>query len=229
MFLIGGPAFSGTTLLAHLLNQGTIVCLDEPDLHNPDQSHRGIPFLKRRFPAKQFPEQPEKALTYTEAVRLIEKCEEVIGPHNLGFKTCNRVFIEYATIYNDLGYPVIAIVRDIRDALVRSLPAWLTEEKLNKGYRLIWEHLKMFDLWVRYEDLVMNPERVMARISRVLSYDFKVLYSWNAKSVHPPMFKLDRHELLKTGTISTSRIGIWKSAGKALSKESHQTAQIMGY
>ena len=32
MFLVGGPAFSGTTLLGHLLNQGDLVCLDEPDV-----------------------------------------------------------------------------------------------------------------------------------------------------------------------------------------------------
>ena len=31
MFLVGGPAFSGTILLALMLNQGDIVCLGEPD------------------------------------------------------------------------------------------------------------------------------------------------------------------------------------------------------
>ena len=54
MFLIGGPAFSGTTLLSLLLNQGTTVCLDEPDFHNPEQGHRGIPFLQTLFPHKIF-------------------------------------------------------------------------------------------------------------------------------------------------------------------------------
>jgi hypothetical protein len=114
IFLIGGPAFSGTTLLAHLLNQGSLLCLDEPDFHNPAQSHRGIPFLKELFPDKRFPERPQSALVYPEAVELIRECERVISPINLGMKTCDWIFMEYATIYKQSGYPVIAIVRDNR-------------------------------------------------------------------------------------------------------------------
>jgi hypothetical protein len=49
-FLVGGPAFSGTTLLALLLNQPGVVCLDEPDFEKPAQAHRGLPVLQRRFP-----------------------------------------------------------------------------------------------------------------------------------------------------------------------------------
>jgi len=87
----------------------------------------------------------------------------------------------------------------------------------------------MFDPWLRYEDLVMNPEEVMAKISKVLSYDFKVLDRWNAESVHHPVFKHERHELLKNGAISRSRIGIWKISDKTLSLETHKTAKLMGY
>ena len=61
MFLVGGPAFSGTTLLAHLLNQGDLVCLDEPDFHDPAQSHRGIPLLRTLFPDRSFPDPPGEA------------------------------------------------------------------------------------------------------------------------------------------------------------------------
>ena len=68
MFLIGGPAFSGTTLLTLLVNQDGLVCLDEPDFHNPEQSHRGIPFLKSLYPGKMFPAQPEQAIPYAEAI-----------------------------------------------------------------------------------------------------------------------------------------------------------------
>ncbi len=230
MFLIGGPAYSGTTLLAHLLNQGTVVCLDEPDFHDPRQSHRGIPFLQELFPDKKFPERPEHVLAYGEAVSLIRECEEVMIPYRLGIKTCNQVFIEYAKVYKKLAYPVIAIVRDIRDALVRPLPEWIGgEEGLNKRYRLIWENLQLFAFWLRYEDLVLNPEPVMAKISEVLSYDFKVLYRWNTESVHHTMFKSDRHSLLKSQSISRSRIGIWKSLEKTFSEQTHKTAEIMGY
>ncbi len=229
MFLIGGPAFSGTTLLTHLLNQSSVICLDEPDFHNPEQSHRGIPFLKELFPDKNFPERPDRVLTYSEAVNLIRECEEVISPYNLGVKTCGWIFIDYAKIYKKLGYPVVAIVRDIRDALVRQLPEWVTEESLNKAYRLVWENLKMFDLWLRYEDLVMNPEEVMVKISNVLLYDFKVLYRWNAESVHHTMFKLDRHDMLKSGTISKSKVGIWKISNRKFSWNTWRTAKMMGY
>jgi hypothetical protein len=231
MFLIGGPAFSGKTLLAHLLNQGQIICLDEPDFHNPEQSHRGIPFLEELFPDKFFPTRPEKELTYKEATGLIQECEKVISPCNLGVKSANWVFIEYAKIYKELSYPVIAVVRDIRDVLAEGqLPEWVGgEEGLNKRYELIWENLQMFDLWVRYEDLIMSPETVMAKISTVLSYDFKVLYRWNAESVHPTMFKLDRHDMLRSGTISKSKVGIWKTSDIEFSRKTWITAKMMWY
>ncbi|MGH7801662.1 MAG: hypothetical protein ACREOW_13725 [Thermodesulfobacteriota bacterium] len=231
MFLIGGPAFSGKTLLAHLLNQGQIICLDEPDFHNPEQSHRGIPFLKRLFPGKNFPERPEKELTYKEAVDLIQECAKVISPYNLGVKTANWVFIEYAKIYNELSYPAIALVRDIRDVLAEGpLPEWVGgEEGLNDRYRLIWKSLKMFDLWLRYEDLVMNTEDVIYKISKLLSYDFEVLYRWNAESVHHTMFKLDRHDMLKSGTISKSKVAIWKTSDRKFSWNTWITAKMMGY
>ena len=87
----------------------------------------------------------------------------------------------------------------------------------------------MFDLWLRNEDLVMNPEEVMAKISKVLSYDFKALYSWNPEHVHGTIFKLDRHDLLRSGTLSRSRIGIGKTSGKMFSKETHQTVKMMVY
>src|SRR5262245_60142472 len=104
MFLIGGPAFSGTTLLSLLLNQGTTVCLDEPDFHNPEQSHRGIPFLQTLFPHKIFPEPPDKPLDYADAVRLIETCERTIHPLKLGIKTCDQIFIDYGEVYKARNY-----------------------------------------------------------------------------------------------------------------------------
>jgi hypothetical protein len=229
MFLIGGPAFSGTTLLAHLLNQGRIICLDEPDFHNPRQSHRAIPFLQQLFPGKQFPRRPERELTYHEAINLIRECEAAISSYNLGFKTCNQIFIDYARFHQNLGYPVIAMIRDIRDALIRPLPPWMNEEKLNHAYRLVWDNLNLCDLWIRYEDLISNPEKAMAKISALLDYNLEVRRHWEARSVHGPMLKLDRHELLKSGMISESRVGIWKTSGKVFSDETCQTAKLMGY
>jgi hypothetical protein len=231
MFLIGGPAFSGKTLLAHLLNQGQIICLDEPDFHNPQQSHRGIPFLEDLFPGKHFPDRPEETLTYVEAVDLIQECEKVISPYNLGIKTANWVFVEYAKIFNRLGFPVIALVRDIRDVLAEGpLPEWVGgEEGLDDMYGLIWRSLKMFDLWLRYEDLVTDTEETIGKISKLLSCDLKVFYRWNGDSVHRTMLKLDRHDMLKSGTLSKSRVSIWKTSNREFSSNIWKTAKMMGY
>jgi hypothetical protein len=229
MFLIGGPAFSGTTLLTLLLNQDGLVCLDEPDFHNPEQSHRGIPFLKSLYPGKMFPAQPERAIPYADAIHLIEACERVIQPHRLGIKTCDQVFISYAEIFKAKKDPVIAIIRDIRDALVRPLPPWINEAQLNRAYRLIWSHLTWFDLWFRYEELVTETDRVMEQIAFVLKQPLRPMRQWNADAVHHPMLKLDRHELLKSGTISRDRIGIWKTSVISFSQETLETAEMMGY
>ena len=231
MFLIGGPAFSGKTLLAHLLNQGQIICLDEPDFHNPQQSHRGIPFLEEMFPGKHFPERPKETLTYAEAVDLAQECEQVINPYNLGIKTANWVFVEYAKLFNRLGFPVIALVRDIRDVLAEGpLPEWVGgEEGLDDMYGFIWRSLEMFDLWLRYEDLVTDTEKTIGKISKLLSYDLKVFYTWDADSVHRTMLKLDRHDMLKSGTLSKSRVSIWKTSNREFSAKIWKTAKMMGY
>jgi hypothetical protein len=202
VFLSGGPAFSGTTLLALLLNQDGLVCLDEPDFHDPDQSHRGIPFLRELFPGAALPPPPGRRLTYEEATDLIEQCERAIRPCELGIKTCDTYFLEYAEAYERRGYPVICIVRDIRDAMTSPLPVWLTEEQLNQRYRMIWERAKTMDLWFRYEDLVTDTERVMTRVSRVLEQPLRSPDRWSADQVPSHMLKLDRHELLRAGRIS---------------------------
>jgi hypothetical protein len=229
MFLVGGPAFSGTTLLSLLLNQGSLVCLDEPDFHNPEQNHRGVPFLKSLFPEKQFPERSVRPLSYAAAVGVIEACERAIHPQRLGIKTCDQVFIRYGEIFKSRGSSVIAIVRDIRDALVRPLPPWINEAQLNQVYRLVWNHLSLYDLWFRYEDLVTEPDRVMQRISTVLNYPLRARLYWDAEAVHDPMLKLDRHDLLKAGRISRDRIGIWKNSGMSFSSDTIRTARMMGY
>jgi hypothetical protein len=229
MFLVGGPAFSGTTLLAHLLNQESIICLDEPDFHNPKENHRSIPVLEKLFPDRKFPARPQRKLSYPDAVELIAECQQIIRPARLGIKTANWIFIEYAKLYNRAGYPVIAIIRDIRDALAAPLPDWITERGLNNAYRLIWKNLKLYDFCFRYEDLVQNPEAIVDEISKVLGRRIEVKATWNSDTVHPHMLKLDRHRLLKEGTITTSRVGLWKCSGRRLRKVSHKTAAMMGY
>lgn len=231
MFLLGGPAFSGKTLLALLLNQDGLVCLDEPDFHNPSQQHRGMPILRRLFPNANFPDGSEGELTHDEAVAFIRKCEDAILPYNLGMKTAGRTFIEYARIYKALGFPRIALVRDIRDVLAEApLPDWVGGEKsLNAAYRAIWEHLHLVDLWIRYEDLVTNTEQVMERIAKVLGHDLTVLTTWSPDQVHHTMFKLDRHEMLRLGRISTAQVGIWRSSGRVFSDDTQTTAEMMGY
>ena len=229
VFLIGGPAFSGTTLLTLMLNQGDVVCLDEPDFHNPEQSHRAIPFLQELFPEKHFPKRPSQSLDYDEAVSLIQECEDAIAPLKLGIKTCDWTLMRYARVCKVRGYRTIAIIRDIRDALVRPLPEWVTEDSLNEAYRLIWNNLQTFDLCLRYEDLIANPAAEIAKVSALLGYEFRVMSEWEPEGVPVHMVKLDRHELLKTGRLSAGRVGVWKSSGKTFSKQTQETAQLMGY
>ena len=85
-------------------------------------------------------------------------------------KTAGWVFLEYAKIYRASGYPVIAVIRDIRDVLAEApLPEWVGGEPgLNTTFRSIWTNLDLCDLWIRYEDLVTKPERVFESLSRLL-------------------------------------------------------------
>jgi hypothetical protein len=87
----------------------------------------------------------------------------------------------------------------------------------------------MFDLWLRYEDLVKDPATVMAKISKTLAYPLDALSSWDPEKIHRPMLKLDRHDLLKSGKISRSRVQLWRTSGKIFSDETHHTAKRMGY
>jgi hypothetical protein len=229
VFLVGGPAFSGTTLLALLLNQRWLLCLDEPDFHDPEQSHRNIPFLRELFPGVPFPATPDRRLTFDQATDLMEQCEAAISPWELGMKTCDSYFLGYADSYQRRGYPIICIVRDIRDALVRPLPPWLNEEKLNERYRQIWERAQTLDVWIRYEDLVADPGPVIARLSDVLGRRLSLREAWEPDQVHPHMVKAERHELLRLGHISSSRVGVWRRCGRRLDPATHETARLMGY
>jgi hypothetical protein len=229
VFLVGGPAFSGTTLLTLLLNQGEVVCLDEPDLHNPAQRHRGIPFLQELFPGREFPDPPAGELTWEQATDLLEECERAISPRALGMKTCDRTYVGYAAEYRRRGYPVICIVRDIRDALVRPTPPWSEEERVNRNYRLVWQHADAYDLVVRYEELVADPAGTMDRISAALGLPLEAAGEWEEERVHAPMLKLERHDLLRAGAISGERVGVWRTASRSFSAETHETAAMMGY
>lgn len=231
MFLLGGTPFSGKTLLAHLLNQGHVVCLDEPDLHDAGQRHRGIAFLRTLFPDRKFPDQPERDLTYQEAVQLLEQCEEVIRPSTLGMKTAGQVFVEYAKIYRASSYPVIGMIRDIRDVLAEGpLPEWIDgERQLSEKFRAVWTNLHLCDLWIRYEDFVVSPDSVLESISKLIGYDLEPVASWSAESVHGTMFKLDRHDMLRTGRISRERVGMWRTSGRTFSDDTIMTAEMMGY
>ena len=229
MFLIGGPAFCGTTLLTHLLNQDGIVCLDEPDFHQPEQRHRGVPYLEQLFPQQRFPDQPGGPLSYREAASFIEQCQVCVQPVKLGIKACDWSFIEYAQIYQACGYPIVGIIRDIRDVLVRPLEPERSEASLNRSFRDVWSAADLADLWIRYEDLVSDPERVFEKLSEALSIKLRVRSEWPADSVHRHMLKMDRHEMLRQGQISSARAGIWSASGKKFSRDTHVTAELMGY
>jgi hypothetical protein len=212
-----------------MLNQGDIVCLDEPDFHNPLQSHRSIRLLQQMFPELSFPEHPGQPMTFSEATTLTEECERALYPRQLGTKTCNSFYLGYYQVYRRRGWPVIAIFRDIRDALVRPLPDGFTESGLNDHYRAIWQQRVMFDLWLRYEDLISDPDLAISRISKVFGRPLSTKRSWDSKEVTHHMLKLDKHDLLKTLQVSASRVGIWRTSGKAFSSRSHETARLMGY
>jgi hypothetical protein len=228
MYRIGGTCYSGTTLLALMLNQGSTVCMDEPDFHDAGQSHRGIPFLQSKFPDRSLPQVPRDSLTYVEAVDLIERCEQAIAPHALGMKTCGFEFLKYLPIYQERGYPVIAIVRDIRDALTR-YSSHVTEESLNAGFRGVWEKRDLYDLWFRYEDFVVAPAAVMTRIGAILSLPLQPIETWNPRAIPQPMLKHDRHHALRKGKIVENRVGIWRRSGKRFSEDTLRTASMMGY
>jgi hypothetical protein len=229
VFLIGGPPFSGTTLLALLMNRGGLVCLDEPDFHNPAQSHRGTLFLRELFPDRSFPAPPTRRLDWEEATDVIEECEAAISPLQLGVKTTASYFVGHAEVCRRRGYPVVCIVRDIRDALVRDLGDWGDEEQLNDRYRLVWNRAEIADLVIRYEDLVSEPEHVLARVFGTLGEPARMSLEWTPEDVPHPMLKLDRHALLRIGRISSERVGIWRTSGRSFSAETHETARMMGY
>jgi hypothetical protein len=228
-FLVGGPGFAGTTLLALLLNQPGIVCLDEPDFHKPEQAHRGMPVLRRLFPDVALPPNPAGELGYEEAFDLVQACALAVHPTVLGFKTCNVDFVSFARLFRDAGLPVIAIVRDIRDACVRALPVWHDEASFNRTYRFVWENLGVARTWIRYEDLVRAPEDTMARVMKTLGSDARPRTSWAPADVPEEMLKYERHELLRSGTISQTRVGIWRESGLVFSSETIETARMMGY
>lgn len=229
MFLIGGPAYSGTTLLTLLLNQHDLVCLDEPDFHNPEQSHRGIPVLRALFPDRVFPDPPDRALDYDELLGFTEQCARALAPLRLGVKTCGHRFVKLSRRYRRAGYPVIAIVRDLRDALVRPLPPWDSERNQNDHCRAVWREIERFDHWLRYEDLVADPDRALAPIAALLGTPPLASHAWPPERLHATMFKHARHELLRRGRLSTERVGIWRTAGRLFTAETHDTARLMGY
>jgi len=231
MFLLGGTAFSGKTLLAHMLTQRNLVCLDEPDFHNVAQRHRGIPELRKLFPEKSFPQTPDRSLDIDEAVKFLEQCEAVIHPVNLGMKTAGSTFVEYAPIYRRSGYPVIALIRDIRDVLAEGpLPDWIPgQRELSAEFRLVWENLNLCDAWFRYEELVTSTDSVIRKISALLGNEIDTRNVWTPASVSDTMLKLERHDMLRAGSISSGQVGIWRPANIQFDDEVHATAIMMGY
>jgi hypothetical protein len=65
MFLAGGPAFNLTRLLALLLNQGSLVCLDEPNFREVPAGTPRNPFsmAKHTCSFKSFQKREMKRIT----------------------------------------------------------------------------------------------------------------------------------------------------------------------
>ena len=228
-FLVGGPSFSGTTLLALLCNQAGMVCLDEPDFESPDQSHRGLPVLRRYVLSADLPSAPIGALSRRAAFNFVCRCARAAAPTSLGIKTCDWRFLEYAEHFRAAGLPVVMIVRDIRDALARPLPEWTTEELVNKTYRAVWATRDLATTWIRYESLVADPVATMAHVGDALGYEGVMETTWNPADVPATMIKLDRHELLRCGGVSGSRVGIGARTDASVSPTTWETATMMGY
>ena len=231
MFLLGGTAFSGKTLLAHLLNQGDVFCIDEPDMHDIRQSHRGAPIFAERFPEKNLPAPPDRSLSFPEGVGYLERVQEQIQPVELGMKTAGRIFVEYAELYKKAGYPVLAVIRDVRDVLAEApLPEWIpSEQKMAYEFRNVWLNLNLVDVLLRYEEIVADPRRVLQKISDVIGRPLHMPAGWDADSVHFTMLKLERHEMLKDGIVSQSQVGIWKKVGRTFDDYITDIAVQMGY
>jgi len=231
MFLLGGPAYSGTTLLVLLVDQDGIACLNEPDFHNPEQSHNGLPVLARRYPEKTFPPRTCEPMTFEQAFELMQTCQRLIHPDRLGVKFCNQPFVEFAALFRRAGFPVIAIIRDVRDALVRPLLPYVGGEAgLVQQYRRVWEHRDLYDGIIRYEELVSQTDVMIENLSRLIEFPLRTKANWHPDEVHPSMlYPRYRHYLLEAGKVTSERVGIWKHCGKSFSPEAHALSHEMGY
>lgn len=231
MFLIGGPPYCGTTLLTVMMNQEGVTCLNEPDFHDPDQSHNGLPVLQSRYPDVQFPERGGHEMAHAEAFELMTLCASLVGRDQLGFKFCGKTFVRFAALFQEAGLPAVAIVRDIRDALVRPLKSYINGEAgLVSQYRLVWENRSLFDTVIRYEDLVLDSESTLQAVSIALGFPLAERTSWNPEEISPAMmYPEERHSALKTGTVVRDRIDIWRKSGRCFSEATHHLAQEMGY
>lgn len=231
MFLVGGAAYSGTTLLAVLLNQPGVTCLNEPDFHDPAQNHNGLPVLKAQYPGIALPSPEDRVLDIDEAVALMSRCQALIAPDRLSAKFCNRTFLDYARVFHRLGLPVVAIVRDVRDALVRPLLPYVGGEAgLVARYREIWAERHRFDAVIRYEDLVADPAAAMARVGEVVGCTLATREQWSAEEISEAMmYPRYRHYLLQSGRVSDARVGVWRRSGRPVSDAAQALATEMGY
>jgi hypothetical protein len=228
-FLVGGPAFSGTTLLAHLLNQPGVVCLDEPDFERVSQAHRSIAFLRRLFPDVQLPSEPRRDLSYPEAFELVESCSKALQPTVFGFKTCNWRFVSFARLFFAAGLPVVLIVRDIRDTLMTPPLEWISEKSLVAAYRHVWNNRQLASAWIRYEDLVAAPVQTLEKVTNALGHRPRDRVAWDPAEVPSLMLKNERHQMLRSGAVSSSRVGIWKRSTRNWPSAVVETARDMGY
>jgi hypothetical protein len=228
-FLIGGPAYSGTTLLTLLLNAGPVTCLDEPDFGKPEQEHRNIPLLRRWFPDASFPDPPGRPLGPDEELAMIRDCAAALAPRILGVKTCGSGFLTMADRFQDAGLRVVGIVRDPRDTLVRDLTSGLGEEGFLAHCNEVWARRDRLDAVVRYEDLVREPEATLAQVVAALGLDIDPAVTWDPRSVPRAMFKGVRHDALAAGRITDERIGVWRQAGRPVSDHAQRVARRLGY
>lgn len=100
---------------------------------------------------------------------------------------------------------------------------------LNVSYRSIWAAREQFSAWIRYEDLVHRPGDTMAVVDRALGLDGEAVTTWTPADVPAAMIKHERHETLHLGQVTAERVGVWRSADRTYSDETHETARMVGY
>jgi hypothetical protein len=94
---------------------------------------------------------------------------------------------------------------------------------------MVWGARRLYDDWVRYEDLVADPNTTLGRVVDALGLDQVPPIEWDPGEVPGAMFKSERHQALAHGRITEDRVGLWRRHDPRPSAAAHALAREMGY